>query len=100
MAIIQENGKINFHVVNFAKRRGLDLTLETPEDQDPQIWIWDAENDCEPVLMYAIQESTDSLFYRGSLMRSLEDLPHWVENADKLKKLVDYVADMVKADKM
>lgn len=101
MNIIQENGKINFHIANFAARRGVVLTLENPDEKEgqDQIWIWDAENDCEPVLFYNI-DNKGELFYRSNLMSSLEDLPLWIGDKNKLKNLICYVSDMLKAEKM
>lgn len=89
------------HIVNFAKRRGVDIEMIAAGevDEHAQVWFYDSANDCEPVLMY-IQNNDQSLTYRGKLMKSLEDMPAWIDNKDKLKKVICYLSDTLKAEKV
>ncbi|QGZ16409.1 hypothetical protein Hena1_02590 [Erwinia phage Hena1] len=96
--VVNKDGTIKQTIVSFAKRRGLDVTIDYNEDGN-RVWIWDLENDCEPLLMYNINQDS-TLSFRASLFPKLEDLPAWIDSKQKLNKVFDYVGDMLKAEKM
>lgn len=96
--MVNQDQTINLTFVAFARRRGLDVTIEYNEDGN-QVWIWDLENECEPLLMYNVN-TDNTLHYKANLFNDLEDLPLWLEHKRAMYKLLDYVADMLKASKM
>lgn len=96
--MFNKDGSLNQVFINFARRRGLDVTSEYNEDGN-QVWIWDSENDCEPLVMYSVNND-GSISYRASLLNKLEDLPALIDSKQKFYKLLDYVSDMLKAEKM
>lgn len=96
--MFNQDGKIKQVIINFANRRGLEVTLEEI-DGIRQVWIWELENDCEPLLMYLVNND-GSLTYKARLFRKLEDLPAWIDSRQNFYKVLDYVSDMMKAEKM
>lgn len=97
--ITNKDGSIKETVKSFAQRRGLDVTLHNADDESRQVWIWDLKNECEPLVMYRLNDD-ESLSYRANLFSKLEDLPVWIDTKPKFNKLLDYVSDMLKAEKM
>ncbi|UYL84977.1 hypothetical protein pEaSNUABM55_00204 [Erwinia phage pEa_SNUABM_55] len=96
--ITNKDGSLKEVVKGFAQRRGLDVTLHDADDMR-QVWIWDLENECEPLVMYRLNDD-ETLSYYSNLFSKLEDLPVWIDEKQKFNKLLDYVSDMLKSDKM
>lgn len=85
-------------IINFAKRRGLDIEVLTAEELNShadQVWFYDEKNESEPVLIY--NDQGNFLQYRTALMNGLEDMPGTIMNRQQLQKMIDYVSDTLKA---
>lgn len=96
--ITNKDGSINETVKSFAQRRGLDVSI-VRDVNGRVLWIWDLENECEPLVMYRFNDDA-TLSYYANLFSKLEDLPGWIDTKRKLNKLLDYVSDMLKAEKI
>lgn len=92
---------ITGHITNYAKRRDVEIeVLAAGEvDDDSQVWFYTSYNDCEPVLMYIVNDD-GTLTYRSKLMKTLEDLPAHISNKEVLKRVICYISDQHKADIM
>ncbi len=93
---------IDKKLINFANNRGVDVTIEeawneVEEKAVPVVWIWDLENECEPLVLYHLQG--EEMFFRGSLCSYLEDLPAWIKDRRQLKAVIEYIGKMIKENK-
>lgn len=73
---------------NYAAARGLELTIE-----DGELWIWSAEDDCEPMAIYLVSDI--GFNYKGRVTMShsqTEELPAWIRDEKHLRQVVAYIA--------
>lgn len=81
--------------VNYASKRGLELTVEEDGD-DYQLWIWNAEEESEPMCMYNF--TPEGWQYKGNVYlpnRVKEELPNWIKDEKHLRQVVDFLKDQV-----
>lgn len=91
---------INGTIKNYAKRRGVEIEVvkaEAIDRETDEVWFFDESNESEPVLMYTIEPGF--LYYKGKLMKGLEDLPLTILNSTKLKELINYISAVLKEQK-
>lgn len=83
--------------LNYAQRRGLELIL----DEDGTLSFFEAKEDMEPLIVYA-DGGEQGYFYKANvyLDRPIkEELPHWIATDADLRRVVDFVADELRAQR-
>lgn len=78
--------------INFAKKRGLDVTIENFGEGDI-LAVWDINNDCEWMFSYIVN-GDGSFTWKGNvyLPQDLkEELPATIKNEKHLREMLDYV---------
>ena len=80
--------------IKFAEKRGLEVTEENVSDYN-SIWIWESDNDMEPLFVYRVNND-GSLGYVGfSSCRAdsiREELPAWIRDEKHLREVLDFIA--------
>lgn len=77
-------------IINFAKRRGMDITMI----DDETVAFWEADNDCEWMFSYMIGDN-GFLHFKGNVYLPQdvkEELPACIDSDKKLKELINFVA--------
>lgn len=88
---------INKTTLNYANKRGLDLTYW--DDEETTIAIWKLENECEPLCFYSIGDLKGSYFYKSNciLRREIsEELPYWIKSELHFRRMLDFLSVEVK----
>lgn len=78
--------------INFAKRRGLYVTIEEIYDAI-LLLVWDINNDCEWMFSYRVNND-DSLTWNGNIylpQELKEELPATIKNEKHLREMLDFV---------
>lgn len=81
---------------NFAKRHGLELTVEDFGDV-LQLCIWEADNDCEWLCSYRI--NYDCLTWHGNIylpQEVKEELPATINNEVFLRQVLKFISEEIK----
>lgn len=80
---------------NFAKKRGLDLTVED-FGEGLQLCIWEADNDCEWLCSYRI--GYNLLTWHGNVYLPAEikeELPATINNEKHLREVLKFIANEI-----
>lgn len=78
--------------INFARKRGLDITVEDIGDK-VLLCVWEIENDCEWLFSYRIDGEFLHFNRNVYLAQSAkEELPATVFDEKQLRKVIDFVA--------
>lgn len=88
--------KITQTTLNFAKRRGLELTIEEDVNDLPILCFWEAGNDCEWMFSYRVNEC-GTLNWNGNVYLSQEvkeELPSVIMNEKHLRRVIDFLASV------
>ena len=78
--------------INFAKRRGLYVTIEEINDA-MLLFVWDINNDCEWMFSYRVNND-GSFTWNGNVylpQELKEELPATINNEKHLREMLDYV---------
>lgn len=78
--------------INFAKRRGLYVTIEEIDDAI-LLLVWDINNDCEWMFSYIVS-GDGSFTWNGNIylpQELKEELPATIKNEKHLREMLDYV---------
>lgn len=78
--------------INFAKRRGLYVTIEEINDA-MLLLVWDINNDCEWMFSYRVNND-GSFTWNGNVylpQELKEELPATINNEKHLREMLDYV---------
>lgn len=78
--------------INFAKRRGLYVTIEEINDT-MLLLVWDINNDCEWMFSYRVNND-GSFTWNGNIylpQELKEELPATINNEKHLREMLDYV---------
>lgn len=81
--------------INYAAKRGLDLTVEEMKDQT-QLWIWDTNEDSEPFCIYT--GKPDGWHFHGNvyLPKSVvSKLPKLIADDKALRKVIEFLKTQV-----
>lgn len=81
--------------LNFAKRRGLELTIEEDVNDLPILCFWEAGNDCEWMFSYRV--GGDCLIWNGNIYLSQEvkeELPATITSEKHLRQVVEFLASV------
>ncbi|URC22255.1 hypothetical protein CHUUTOTORO_01700 [Serratia phage vB_SmaM-ChuuTotoro] len=87
--------KITQTTINFAKRRGLELTFEEDVNDLPIVCFWEAGNDCEWMFSYRV--NGDSLSWNGNIYLSQavkEELPATITSDKHLREVIEFLGNM------
>lgn len=82
--------------MNFAARRGLELTIENTDDA-VLVCVWEAEEDSEWIYSYRL--NADSLTFNGNIYapRELkEELPGTIFTEKQFREVLDFTAREMK----
>lgn len=77
---------------NYAKKRGLDLTINDFDDYTA-LCFWEADNDCEWMFSYRIEYGM--LVWQGNIylpQHIKEELPATITSEKQLRQMIDFVA--------
>lgn len=87
--------------MTFAAKRGLFLEMvEADEFSDtPRVWIYENEDDCEPMLSYTANvDGTFSYFDNLSLPQEIcEELPGTLRDEKHLREMIAFIASELAA---
>lgn len=89
-AIFTALNQINKSILNYAKARGIELTVDTDSEA---VLFWELDNDCEWMFAYGIGADY-SLIWRGNiyLPDSIKvELPGWINSPEKLKEVINFI---------
>lgn len=78
--------------INFAKRRGLYLTIEEIDDA-MLLLVWDINNDCEWMFSYRVNND-GSFTWNGNVylpQELKEELPATLKDEKHVREMLDYV---------
>ena len=87
---------ISITTFNFAKKRGLELTVEDFGDT-MQLCIWEAGNDCEWLCSYRI--NANNLTWHGNVYLDREvkeELPAYIKDEKHLRQVLAFIAENIK----
>jgi hypothetical protein len=77
--------------INYATKRGFDLTVEEMKDQT-QLWIWDTNEDSEPFCIYS--GMPDGWHFHGNVYLKkaiVSQLPKMIADDKALRKVLDFL---------
>jgi len=83
----------------YAAKRGLDVTILDDVADQPLLAVWEAENDCEWMFTYIINDD-GSLTWNGNvyLAKSItEELPATIRDEKHLREMLDFLGKELKA---
>jgi hypothetical protein len=86
-------GILSKTTLNFAERHGYSLDVT-----DNLVWVYEGDEDSEP--MFMIQHVNGEFFYKGNVYlpsEIKEELPHWMPDELRLRRVIAYVAKARKA---
>ena len=87
--------------INFAHARALDVTIHNLNSDNGELWIWEAEEDMEPLIIYTAK-ADGSFFYKvkGYLNSKIrEELPYWIKNEKHLREVLNFIGHELKIDR-
>lgn len=87
--------EISKTTLNFAMRRGIQITFEEIEDDQPIICFWEADNDCE--WMFSYRENAHDLSWNGNIYLSdevKEELPATISSDKHLRQVIEFLASV------
>jgi len=87
--------KLNKTTINFARKRGLDITTTDLENDNDNLLlcIWEADNDCEWMCSYRIEN--DKLTWDGNVylrQEVKEELPATIFDERQLRNVIKFIA--------
>ena len=79
--------------INFAKKRGLDVTVEDFGEGE-FLAIWEADNDCEWMCTYRVNEGGSFTWHGNVYLRQdvKEELPATIFDERQLRNVIKFIA--------
>ena len=84
--------------INFAQRRGIDVTLEEDfcEDfKDGCVWLW-GSSEMEPEFIYG-RNGDGTLSFVGALRTTAYEVPECISSEKQLREVIALIASKIKA---
>lgn len=88
--------EISKTTINYATKRGLIVEIEMD-----RLWICDAADASEPLCIYNVSENGNGFFWNSApkwlAQQTKEELPYWIVDDKMVRKVVDFLAQELKA---